>query len=86
MWHIFQNMDIYPKIWTQCQKSEHNHTKVNKILKNDIFGLSKSGIGYSVASTTTVSIFLASTAHNRARQKSIVDSHCRVPPTTLLCY
>jgi len=64
---LFENMNIYPEIWTQSQKSGQNHTKVDRILENDTFGFSKSGIEYSVASTTIVSIFLASTAHNRAR-------------------
>ena len=50
-------------MWTQCQKSGQN-TKVNRILENDNFGLSKLGIGYSIISTTIVSIFLTSTAHN----------------------
>jgi len=41
-------MDIYPEMWTQCQKSGHSHTKVDKILENDTFGLSKLEIGYNV--------------------------------------
>jgi len=46
--HIIKNVDIYPKMWTQCQKSGQKHTKADKILENDTFDLSKSGIGYSV--------------------------------------
>ena len=41
---IFQNVDINSEMWTQCQKSGQNHTKVDKILENDIIGLSKAGI------------------------------------------
>jgi len=40
--HILENVD------TMSKKSEQKHTKVDKILENDIFGLSKSGIEYSV--------------------------------------
>ena len=45
---IFQNVDIYPKMGTQYQKSRQNHTKMDKILENDTFAMSKLGIEYSV--------------------------------------
>ena len=67
-------------MWTQYQKSRQNHTKMDRIWENGTFCLFKSGIEYSIASTTIVSIFLASTAHNRTYHKSIVDSSCLVPP------
>ena len=73
-------------MWTQCQKCGQNHTKVDKILVNDTFGLSKLGIGCTIASMTIVSIFLTFTAHNRACHKSIIDSSCLVPLMTLLRY
>jgi len=78
--HIPGNVDTMSKNFGQ------NHTKVDRILENNTFGLSKSKIGYSVASATIVSIFLVSTAHNWARHKSIIDSPCLVSPTTLLRY
>ena len=46
--HIIRNVNTYPEMWTQCQKSGQNHSKVDRILENDTFGLSKSGIGYSL--------------------------------------
>ena len=69
--HIFLNVDKYSKLWTYTRnvdtmlKSGQNHTKVDKILENDTFDLSKLGIGYSVGSTMIVSISLASTAYNQ---------------------
>jgi len=39
--HIPENVDIMSKKWMK-------HTKMDRILENDTFGLSKSGIGYSL--------------------------------------
>ena len=48
MWTIISKCGHIPGNVDTMSKSEHNHTKVDRILENDTFDLSKSVIGYSV--------------------------------------